>query len=137
MLFKILDNVLATAGISQFSYKVLNEGLHQTNSYENAATTSWTVLDVCDLYDNNSNSLNDYKDKIDLAWNLIQKHGKVVICCVAGISRSNVIALGVLVKYFNMGFYEAWELVKSKVPIANIDPAHIEKLKKLFNVTLS
>ena len=35
-----------------------------------------------------------------------------------------------------MDFYEAWELVKSKVPIANIDPAHIEKLNQLFNVTL-
>ena len=135
MLFKILDNRLATAGISQFSYKVLNEGLHQTNKYENAID-SWQILDVRDLFDDDSNSLKDYKEKIDLAWDLIQKHGKVVICCVAGISRSNAVALGVLVKYFNMDFYEAWELVKSKVPIANIDPAHIEKLKQLFNVTL-
>ena len=94
------------------------------------------ILDVRDLFDDDSNSLKDYKEKIDLAWDMIQKHGKVVVCCVAGISRSNAIALGVLVKYFNMDFYEAWEFVKSKVPIANIDPAHIEKLKKLFNVTL-
>ena len=136
MLFKILDNRLATAGISQFSYKVLNEGLHQTNKYENAID-SWQILDVRDLFDDDSNSLKDYKEKIDLAWDMIQKHGKVVVCCVAGISRSNAIALGVLVKYFNMDFYEAWELVNAKVPIANIDPGHIEKLKKLFNVTLS
>ena len=135
MLFKILDNRLATAGISQFSYKVLNEGLHQTNKYENAID-SWQILDVRDLFDDDSNSLKDYKEKIDLAWDMIQKHGKVVVCCVAGISRSNAIALGVLVKYFNMDFYEAWKFVKSKVPIANIDPAHIEKLNQLFNVTL-
>ena len=135
MLFKILDNRIATAGISQFSYKVLNEGLHQTNKYENAID-SWQILDVRDLFDDDSNSLKDYKEKIDLAWDMIQKYGKVVICCVAGISRSNAIALGVLVKYFNMDFYEACEFVKSKVPIANIDPAHIEKLKQLFNVTL-
>jgi predicted protein tyrosine phosphatase len=59
-----------------------------------------------------------------------------LICCVAGISRSNAIALGILVKYFNMDFYEASELVKEKVPQANISPEHIEKLKKMFKVTL-
>ena len=135
MLFKILDDRLATAGIREFSYQILNEFMPQTNNYENAVH-SWHVLDVRDLYDDDNNALEDYEGKIDSAWDLIQKHGKVVICCVAGISRSNSIALGVLVKYFNMDFYEAWELVKTKVPIANIDPSHIEKLKKLFNVTL-
>ena len=114
MLLKILDNRLATAGISQFSYKILNEGLHQTNKYENAIN-SWQVLDMRDLFDDDSNSLKDYQEKIDLAWDMIQKHGKVVICCVAGISRNNAITLGVLVKYFDIDFYEAWEFVKSKV----------------------
>ena len=45
-------------------------------------------------------------------------------------------ALGVLVKYFDMDFYDAWELVKQRVPRAYINPSHISKLKKLFNVTL-
>jgi len=47
------------------------------------------ILWLCirDLYDDESNSLEDYDKKIDLAWELIQKHGRVVICCVAGISR--------------------------------------------------
>ena len=74
--------------------------------------------------------------KVDLAWELMQKHGRVVICCVAGISRSNAIALGVLVKYGGMDFYDAWTLVEDRVPIANINPSHISKLKRLFNVTL-
>jgi predicted protein tyrosine phosphatase len=67
---------------------------------------------------------------------LIGKQGRVVICCVAGISRSNAIALGVLVKYFDMDFYDAWELVRQRVPRANINSSHISKLKKLFGVTL-
>jgi len=95
----------------------------------------WPVADVRDLYDDDSNDLEDYEKKIDLAWELLQKNGRVVICCVAGISRSNAIALGVLVKYFAMDFYDAWELVKERVPRANINPNHISKLKKLFNVT--
>jgi protein-tyrosine phosphatase len=78
----------------------------------------------------------DVLKKIDLAWELMQKHGRVVICCVAGISRRYAIALGILVKYGGMDFYDAWELVKDRVPIANINPSHISKLKKLFNVIL-
>jgi predicted protein tyrosine phosphatase len=93
------------------------------------------VADVRDLYDDDSNSLEDYEKKIDLAWELMRRYGRVVICCVAGISCSNAIALGVLVKHFDMDFYDAWTLVEDRVPIANINPSHISKLKRLFNVT--
>jgi hypothetical protein len=69
--------------------------------------------DVRDLYDGRNsfgdhNTLEDYERKIDLAWDKMQKYGRVVICCVAGTSRSNAIALGVLVRYFKMPFDEAW-----------------------------
>ena len=65
LLFKILDNRLSTAGIWQFSYKVHNEGIHQTNKFdENAAVNSWPVLDVRDLYDDSSNSLENYEEKM-------------------------------------------------------------------------
>jgi protein-tyrosine phosphatase len=132
-LFKIIENKLATEGIGQYNYVVLNEGHHQTGNH---TSDSWIVADVRDLYDDDSNSLEEYEKKIDLVWELMQQHDRVVICCVAGISRSNAIALGVLVKYFDMDFYEALELVREKVPRANICPGHISQLKKLFNVTL-
>ncbi|MDN5846214.1 MAG: dual specificity protein phosphatase family protein [Candidatus Nitrosocosmicus sp.] len=135
MLFKIVDNKLAIASVWDHSYQILNESMYQTDRYENAKI-SWHVLDVRDLNDDSTNSLERYKEKIDLAWELIQEHGKVVICCVAGRSRSNAIALGVLIKYFGMDFYKALEFIKSKVPRSNIDPAHLEKLKNLFHVTL-
>jgi protein-tyrosine phosphatase len=79
-MFKIIENKLATEGIRKFSYHELKDD-------------RWPVADVRDLYDYGSNSIEDYDKKIDLAWELIQKHGRVVICCVAGISRSNAIAL--------------------------------------------
>ena len=59
---------------------------------------------------------------------------KVVICSCAGVSRSNAIALGVLVRYFKMDFYRAMDLVISKVPICNILHFHITALKKLLKV---
>ena len=132
-MFKIIENKLATEGIHEFSCHELKEVDLKT---EGITTTKWPVADVRDLYDDDSNSLEDYEKMIDLAWELIQKHGRVVICCVAGISRSNAIALGVLVKYFGIDFYDAWELIKKSIPRANINPNHITKLKKLFNVTL-
>ena len=132
-MFKIVGNKLATEGIHEFTIYELKDVDHKT---EGIANIVWPVADVRDLYDDDSNSLEDYEKKIDLAWELIEKQGRVVICCVAGISRSNAIALGVLVKYFDMDFYDAWELVRQRVPRANINPSHISKLKKLFGVTL-
>ena len=99
----------------------MNEDHHQAGDH---ARDSWIVADVRDLYE------------IDPVWELMQQHNRVVICCVAGISRSNAIALGVLVKYFHMDFYEALELIREKVSRANISPGHIAQLKKLFKVTL-
>ena len=75
------------------------------------------------------------KKRYYLAWDLIQKYGRVVICCAAGISRSNAIALGVLVKHFHMDSHDAWELIENRVPISNIHPGHISQLKKLFDTT--
>jgi len=132
-MFKIIENQLATEGIHEFSYHELKDVDYETGGITDII---WPVADVRDLYDDDSNGLEDYEKKIDLAWELLQKNGRVVICCVAGISRSNAIALGVLVKYFDMDFYDAWELVKERVPRANINPNHISKLKKLFDITL-
>jgi predicted protein tyrosine phosphatase len=132
-MFKIIENKLATEGIHEFSCHELKDVDYETGGITDII---WPVADVRDLYDDYSNTLEDYEKKIDLAWELVQKHGRVVICCVAGISRSNAIAIGLLVKYFDMDFYEAWELVKQRVPRAYINPNHISKLKTLFGVTL-
>jgi predicted protein tyrosine phosphatase len=53
--------------------------------------------------------------------------------CVAGISRSNAIALGVLAKYFKMGFDEAWALIRKLVPDSRIGSGNIPPFTKLFN----
>jgi predicted protein tyrosine phosphatase len=39
-----------------------------------------------------------------------------VMYCVAGISRSNAITIGVLAKYLKMDFDEAWILIRKQVP---------------------
>ena len=42
----------------------------------------------------------------------IENNVKVVIYCVVGISRSNAIALGVLVKYFDMSLLPMWKKLR-------------------------
>jgi hypothetical protein len=44
------------------------------------------------------------------------------------------IALGVLVEHYGINFYDAWNLVKEKVPVCQINPPHIEFLKRKFKV---
>ena len=136
-MYQIIEGKLATEGIQQFSYQFYSEGNYQPNQF---TSSSWAVVDVRDLYNgnsfgnNNNNILEDYERKIDLAWEMMQKYGRVVICCVAGTSRSNAIAIGVLVRYFKMPFDEAWKLVHYKVPIADIHEVHITSLKELLGV---
>ncbi len=127
-MFKITDN-LATHGLGQDMYPqtVLQEGpLNNTDFW---------IVDVRDMLDE-SQPVEIYKQKIDYAISCLDRHKKIVICCGAGQSRSNAIAIGVLVKKYNMDFYDAYNLVTEKVPIAQIEPSHIKKLKKLFNVSL-
>jgi protein-tyrosine phosphatase len=132
---KIIEGKLAVNGISAFDFNFLNEDTtHQTD--QKIDNKSWAVADVRDLYDDGSNALQDYEKMIDKAYALMQQHDRVVICCVDGMSRSNAIALGVLVKYFKMDFDGAWDLIRRKVPDSDIKPGHILQLKKLFNITL-
>ncbi len=124
----ILDDKLATSGI-EYNYDYLLEGNYQSNEKTEG---SWKVVDVRRLRDNDSNSLEDYQKYIDLSYETIKEHGKVVICCSYGISRSNAIALGVLVKHYDMAFHDAQKLIKQKVDKSDIVQAHIDKVQKLL-----
>jgi hypothetical protein len=76
-LFQIIEDKLATEGIQQYQYNFLSEGSHQSSTFN--SESSWQVIDVRDLYDDDSNSLEDYDKKINLVWNAIQDYGKAVI----------------------------------------------------------
>ena len=74
------------------------------------------IVDVRTLIDG-PNSLVDYELNMTRAITYLEIDEKVVVCCRLGISRSNAIALGVLVHYFKVDFNQAIELISSKVPI--------------------
>ena len=142
-MYKILDN-LATHGIA-YSHDNNNYYLISKDSVSEGEILTfseatdeegnkWLIIDARILSDYKVNDMQDYLALIDTCSLALNQNHRVIVCCGARISRS--IALGVLVKHFKMDFYDAWELIKEKVPISNIDPLHIVALKKIFNVTL-
>ena len=89
------------------------------------------IIDVRTLVDGD-NSLSQYMLNIIRDTSYLGVGERVVICCRVGVSRSNAIALGLLVYYFKMDFHKAMELLSSKVPICNILHPHVLALQKLF-----
>ena len=128
-MYMIQDN-LATHALGEETYQLSKERLQTGKVLEG---TDFVILDCRDLKDE-WNPPELYEKKLKEASSIIQKHGKIVVCCGAGQSRSPAIALGILAGYYGMDFYDAWSLVRTKVPIAQIEPAHFASLKDLLKV---
>jgi protein-tyrosine phosphatase len=125
-MYKILDN-LATHGIGEPGI------LKGYSECKQGSIDNFRIIDVRTLVDGPNPSF-DYELSIMRVISNLEIDEKVVICCRLGISRSNAIALGVLVHYFKIEFDQALELIISKVPICNILTPHILALQKLFNI---
>jgi rhodanese-related sulfurtransferase len=126
-MYKILEN-LATDGLGQPS---------ELSSYVNCEIgfiDGYRIIDVRVLPEFDTPSSFEYKLNIMRVASYLELGEKVVICCCHGMNRSNAIALGVLVQYFKMDFFKAWELIQSRVPVCTIISTNIVALKKLFMV---
>lgn len=126
-MFRITEQ-LATHGIGEKYYPL------KYVDCEVGEIDGFQIIDVRPLLDESGNSDADYKLNISRVTSYLENGKKVVICCGAGISRSNGVALMVLVKYFKMDYYDALELIRDKVPIAQIEPAHLDAAKRIFKV---
>lgn len=122
----IKEDYLATHGIGDRCYPHTKEQLLTGNEVD-----GWTIVDCRDMLDEGGNPISLYKEKIDQVLEFLKQGKKVVICCGAGMSRSNAIAIGVLMKR-GYDFEEARYHVHDKVKIDLIDQAHINALKHLY-----
>jgi hypothetical protein len=126
-MYKILEN-LATDGLGQPS---------ELSAYVNCEIgfiDDYRIIDVRVLPEFDTPSSFEYKLNIMRVASYLELGEKVVICCSHGMNRSNAIALGVLVQYFKMDFFKAWELIQSRVPVCTIISINIVALTKLFKV---
>jgi protein-tyrosine phosphatase len=119
IVYKESNKSLATFGIEEDK----RQNINYINGYK--------VLDVRSLLDDTGNKDEDYYKLIDKGVYLLDNYDKVVVCCTAGISRSNAIAIGILMKYWKMDFQTAFEMVNNKISNCLIENAHINALKRL------
>lgn len=139
-IYRITDR-LATWGIGENSYPQDYADNRTGESMilfpdDPQAAGFWHVLDVRYMLDEPQDRAVYLAAIHHAGYILLKRERKLVICCGAGQSRSNAIALGYLVGYEGMNFYDAWNLIREKVPICNIEPCHINALKRIFKVTL-
>ena len=119
-------------------YDELNYGVITDPKFDKTGhkLDDWVILDCRTLLDDWVNPIEKYQELISWGMFFLQHDRKIVCCCSAGQSRSCSIALGILVGYFCMDFYDAWELIKVKNPVCNIGMQHFDMIKKIFEVTL-
>lgn len=88
------------------------------------------VVKVWDLIDGPQENIGQFKSKVDKVERAIKYGKKVVIACRGGLSRSNAVALAYLVKN-GMDFDEAYDMIREKVPVAQIDLGLIDSIKEI------
>jgi protein-tyrosine phosphatase len=138
---QIIENVLATIGLGDMGWDYIDDIyvgpdfiFHLPNGPQSIAEQKeekWKVLDCRDMEDGPGNPLVAYDLLISRGCQMIEDYGKVMVGCTAGISRSNAIAAGILMKKFGYSYYEALGLVHEKVETDLIERAHLNALKKL------
>lgn len=132
-MYKITEE-LATHGLGEINYPMDKMEL-LLQKHEQELEGGFHICDVRYLLDE-PQPLQEYIYAIADACVLLNIHKKIVICCGAGQSRSNAIAIGVLMEKFKMDFYDAYNLVREKVPICMIEPCHLNALKRIYKVGL-
>jgi len=90
---------------------------------------NYKIVDVRDMVDKQGNPKQLILEKINTAIQLIKEKNKVVICCDYGLSRSNAIAVGVLVKYYGYNFEEAVKLIIKKTNKEAIQLGMLESVR--------
>lgn len=100
----------------------IKDELATTNYLEAKLFNHGTVkISVIDFSDSGGNNMNEWDRRADEIKGLIDSGKRVIVFCQLGISRSNAMAATVL-KKLGMDINDAFNLVKSKVPIAMIEP---------------
>ena len=94
---KILEN-LSTHGLGEPNV------IHNNIDCKEGTIDDFKIIDVTMIH--SASPLSEYKSNIIKAAIYLENGDKAVICCCHGRSRSNAIAVGVLVYHFKMNFDE-------------------------------
>ena len=104
-----------------------------TFSEQEIAPHGLTVVDVRDLNDGTEDPKR-ILEKIRLAQTVLIQDGKVGIRCQAGVSRSNGVAVGLLVLHFHIPLGDAVNIVKWRVPRTQINGGFFASLQEAIKL---
>lgn len=121
----IIDN-LATAPKSEVDESIYNG--RNARYIEHPA--HYKIIDVRDMVDKKGNPARLILRKIEVGIKLIKAKHKVIICCDYGLSRSNAIAVGILVKHLNYSFDEAVRITLKKTGQDLIELGLLNSIRK-------
>jgi protein-tyrosine phosphatase len=125
----MINEQLATHGLeAQRGTGIADDMIQQPD--EAGMIDGFKVFDIREMMLDAPSPISIYRRLANITIKTLRDHGKVVICCSAGVSRSNAIAILVLIKHFGMHFEDACSLVREKVPIADPLPCHISQIRK-------
>jgi nucleoside-diphosphate-sugar epimerase len=110
-----ITDAIATASYAELDSEIRNSSL---------------VADVRELVDRRGNTPEALVAAVDRAAEILRRHGRVYIACDMGISRSRVVALGVLIRQ-GASFDEALDLVRSQTRKADINLGLLRSLLSL------
>jgi len=111
-------------------YKIW-ENLATCSLLESLTPEGWIVVDVRDLKDGKDNSVEAIKIKIAMIGNLMCSGQKVVVRCLAGMSRSNTIACASMMLFdITHTWDHFWHIVEKACPRARQNLDFVDTVKK-------
>ena len=111
-------------------YKIW-ENLATCSLLESLTPEGWIVVDVRDLKDGKDNSVEAVKIKIAMIGNLMCSGQKVVVRCLAGMSRSNTIACASMMLFdITHTWDHFWHIVEKACPRARQNLDFVDTVKK-------
>jgi predicted protein tyrosine phosphatase len=126
----IITDWLATHGLDwQFDDSLPEDMILQPDA--SRIINGYKVFDIRTRLMDAPTDLHVYRRLVIESTEILKSHGKIVVCCSAGVSRSNSIAIALLMKRSRMSFRDAFNTVKIKVPIANPLSCHLEQIQQL------
>jgi hypothetical protein len=138
-LYEIIKGKLATTSMPENGPLDPYEGWGPNNKTTDKHIVDgkvWTIVDARIISEHGEEHHNRYpllhNYLMANACQMLQNGKRCLIICEKGESRSNSIALAILVEYYGISFNDAWSLVKEKVPICQINPSHIGFLKRKY-----
>jgi protein-tyrosine phosphatase len=111
-------------------YKIW-DNLATCNLLESCTPEGWIIVDVRDLDDGKDNEVEQVKMKIMIVSNLMASGQKVVVRCLAGMSRSNTIACAAMMMMGNGRTWDHWwKKIEKACPRARQNLAFVDIVKK-------